>query len=448
MDPGSEWRLHRHWFDHSAIGDLLGEDFTIAHSHTLYRCLDKVLVHKRALFSYLQERWIALFGVRFDVLLDDLTSTYVESEPPGHGKRRFGDSRDTRFDCVPVVIALIVTPDGFPLAYEVLAGKTRDKTTLTDFLAKIKAQSGHADRVWIMARGIPTEESLAPMRASTPPVHDLVGTPKGRLTKLEKAFLATPWAQVREPVDVKLLEPDGEVSILARRLGRMHKERAMRRRRLKRLCQRLQELQRQEPLRDELLMKLGAAKKEAGRADHLLSLTLPEADQAVNAETFTFALNRKKRRQVRRRKGRYLLRANLCDEDPATLWTYYIQLTEVEQAFKALKGDLAIRPIFHQREDRIEAHSVVAFLADGLQVTLTQRLRVLAPGLTPHAALEKFTAIQMVDVHLPTTNGRTLILSRDTEPENDHQLLLQPLHLQLPEQPPPRITSEQLSPSA
>jgi hypothetical protein len=441
IDPGSEWRLHRHWYDHSAMGDLLGEDFAVAHSHTLYRCLDKLLAHKEALFSYLQERWRALFDVRFDVLLYDLTSTYFESDPPGYGKRKYGYSRDKRPDCVQVVIALIVTPDGFPLAYEVLPGNTSDKTTLEDFLAKIEAQYGEADRVWIMDRGIPTEASLAVMRAANAPVHYLVGTPKGRLSKLEKAFLTKPWAQVRESVEVKLLEQDEEIYILARSHGRMHKERAMRRRRLKRLWQRLGGLQRQKLTRDELLLKLGAAKKEAGRAYRLVEIHMPDADEPVNAQTFTFSLNRKKLRQVRRREGRYLLRSNLCGEDPAKLWEYYIQLTEVEQAFKELKSDLAVRPIFHQRDDRIEAHIFVAFLAYCLQVTLKQRLGALAPGLTPRAALEKFAAMQMVDVHLPTTDGRTLVLSRYTEPEKDQQLLLQQLRLQLPEQPPPRITS-------
>ena len=442
IDPGSEWRLHRHWYDHSAMGDLLGEDFTIAHSHTLYRCLDKLLVHKKALFSYLQERWRSLFDVRFEVLLYDLTSTYFEADPPGHGKRRHGYSRDKRPDCVQVVIALVVTPEGFPLAYEVLAGNTRDNTTLEDFLAKTEAQYGKAERVWVMDRGIPTEASLASMRAAEIPVRYLVGTPKGRLSKLEKTFLTRPWAQVRESVDVKLLEQDGEIYVLARSHGRMHKERAMRQRRLKRLWLRLRELQCQRLTRDGLLLKLGAAKKEAGRAYGLLDIRLPPADQPVTAQTFTFALNRKKLRQARRREGHYLLRSNLCGEDPAKLWEYYIQLTEIEQAFKELKSDLAIRPIYHQREDRIEAHIFVAFLAYCLQVTLKQRLRVLAPGLTPRAVLEKFSALQMVDVHLPTTDGRTLVLSRYTEPEKDQQLLLQQLRLQLPEQPPPRITSE------
>jgi hypothetical protein len=441
IDPGSEWRLHRHWFDHRAMGDLLGEDFAIAHSHTRYRCLDHLVAHKKALFSHLQDRWRILFDARFDILLYALTSTYFACDPPESGQRNFGYSRDKRSDCVQVVIALIVTPDGVPLAYEVLAGHTLDKPTLTDALAKIEAHYGKADRIWVMDRGIPTEETLALMRASDPPVHYRVGTPKGRLTKLEKSFLTKPWAVVRDQVTVKLLDQDGELYVLARSAGRQDKERAMRRRRLKRLWKRLQELQRQDLSRDDLLLKLGAAKKDAGRAYGVVRIQVPTPDVPVTATTFTFALNRQKLRQVRRREGRYLLRSNLASNDPVQLWTWYIQLTEVEQAFKELKGDLSIRPIYHQLETRIEAHIFVAFLAYCLQVTLKARLRPLAPGLTPRSALEKFAAIQMVDVHLPTTDGRTLILSRYTEPEADQQLLLDRLHLQLPAQPPPRITA-------
>ena len=328
------------------------------------------------------------------------------------------------------------------LAYEVLPGNTSDKTTLTDFLAKIEAQYGKADRVWIMDRGIPTEASLATMRAANTPVHYLVGTPKGRLSKLEKAFLTKPWAQVRESVDVKLLEQEGEIYILARSHGRMHKERAMRRRRLQRLWQRLGELQHQQLTRDELLLKLGAAKKDAGRAYGLVDIRLPDPQQPVNEQTFTFTLKRKKLRQVRRREGRYLLRSNLCGEDPAKLWEYYIQLTEIEQAFKELKGDLAIRPIYHQIDERIEAHIFVAFVAYCLQVTLKSRLKALAPGLTPRAALEKLAPMQMVDVRVPTTDGRVLILPRYTQPDADQKLLLSQLKLTLPDQPPPRIQSQ------
>jgi transposase len=442
IDPGSEWRLHRSWYGRSAMGDLLGEDFAIAHSDTLYRCLDKLVAHKQALFSHLQERWRALFEARCEVLLYDLTSTYFECDPPESGKRTFGYSRDKRPDCVQVVIALVVTPDGFPLAYEVLPGNTLDKQTLTDFLGKIARQYGQAERVWVMDRGIPTEETLALMRDSDPPVHYLVGTPKGRLSKLEKSFLDKPWQLVREEVTVKLLAHAQETYVLARSAGRRAKERAMRRRRLKRLCKRLQELQQQAPSRDQLLLKLGAAKKEAGRAYGLVRVCLPDKEQAVTPQTFTFRLNRKKLRLARRREGHYLLRTNLSNDNPTELWSYYIQLTEVEQAFKELKGDLGIRPVFHQLEARIEAHIFVAFLAYCLHVTLKARLRPLAPGLTPRSALEKFAAIQMVDVHLPTTDGRTLVLTRYTEPEPEQQLLLERLQLRLPEQPPPRIFSD------
>jgi hypothetical protein len=439
IDPGSEWRLHRQWWDTSALGDLLGEDAALAESHKLYRCLDKLVEHKGALFKHLQERWKTLFNPRFDVLLYDLTSTYFECDPPGEGKRKHGYSRDKRPDCVQVVIALIVTPEGFPLAYEVLAGNTSDRTTLGDFLAKIERQYGKADRIWVMDRGIPTEETLAKMRASSPPVSYLVGTPKGRLTTLEKDFLGKPWSQAREAVSIKLLEQEGEVYILAKSEGRVLKERAMRRKKLKKFWARLKELLRQAPSRDQLLLKIGAAQKEAGRAASLVTVKLPKAGQPVTPETFTFTLNRKRLRACRRHEGRYLLRSNLVGKASAELWAFYIQLTEVEQAFKELKGDLAIRPVYHQSDERIEAHIFVAFLAYCLQVTLKQRLRALAPGLTPRAVLEKFAAIQMLDVHFPTTDGRTLIFTRHTQPEKDHQLLLQQLKLRLPPQPPPRI---------
>ena len=442
IDPGSEWRLHRHWYRHSALGDLLGEDEGVAQSDTLYRCLDKLLAHKKPFFSYLRTRWQMLFGARLEVLLYDLTSTYFESDPPGYGKRQFGYSRDKRFDCAQVVIALVVTPEGFPLAYEVMAGNTADNTTLPDFLDRIEAQYGKAERIWVMDRGIPTEEVLARMRAADTPVRYLVGTPKGRLSKLEKAFLTKPWKQVRELVQVKLLEQDDELYVLALSEGRRNKERAMRRRRLKKLWRRLHELQGQKLTRDELLLKLGAAKKEAGRAYALVAIQLPDLDQEVSAQTFILALRKDKLRLVRRREGSYLLRSNLTGEDPAALWRFYIQLTEIEQAFKELKSDLAIRPIYHQTDERIEAHIFVAFIAYCLQVTLKYRLKALAPGLTPRAALEKLAPMRMVDVRVPTTDGRVLILPRHTQPDADQQLLLSQLKLRLPDQPPPRIQSQ------
>ncbi len=440
IDPGSEWRLHRHWYEHSALRDLLGGERAIA-DDTLYRCLDKLLAHKQGFFSFLRDRWATLFEARFDVLLYDLTSTYFESDPPFDDKRRFGYSRDKRPDCVQVVIALIVTPQGFPLAYEVMPGNTSDDTTLAAFLKKIEDQYGRSERVWIMDRGIPTEETLAAMREGEAPVRYLVGTPKGRLTRLEKVFLGLPWQEVRQSVTVKLLVEDGELYVLVRSEGRQVKERGMRRRRLKRLWRRLAELQGQSNSRDQLLLKLGAARKEAGRAWSLVDITVPGTDSELAANGFSFRLQRDRLRQVRRREGRYLLRSNMVAEDPATLWHLYMQLVEIEQAFKELKHDLAIRPIFHQRQERIEAHIFVSFIAYCLLVTLKNLARPRAPGLTPRAILEAFATIQMVDVHLPTTDGRHLVLPRHTRPNKEHELLLQQLGMTWPQQPAPRISA-------
>ena len=316
LDPGSEWRLHRQWFDRSAMGDLLGEDIAIVQPDTLYRCLDKLLEHKQALFSHLRNRWETLFGASFEVLLYDLTSTYFECDvPEADGLRRFGYSRDKRSDCVQVVIALIVTPQGFPLAYEVMAGNTAECTTLEGFVEKIQAQYGRAERVWVMDRGIPTEAVLERLRAADVSVRYLVGTPKGRLTALEQAFLDQPWVQARERVQVKLLEDKGELYVLAHSEQRVDKERAMRRRALRGLLKRLTELRAQKLVRDALLMKLGAAKKQAGRAYALVDIELAPKGQRARTQSFNFTLNRAKLRTVRRREGRYLLRTNLTEHD-------------------------------------------------------------------------------------------------------------------------------------
>jgi transposase len=442
IDPGSEWRLHRQWFEQSAMGDLLDEDFSLVEKNALYRCLDKVLKHKEQLFGHLCQRWQDLFGARFEVLLYDLTSTYFESDPPFDetDKRQFGYSRDKRSDCVQVVIALIITPEGFPLAYEVLPGNTSDKTTLRTFLRKIEEQYGKAERVWLMDRGIPTEEVLTEMRSSDPPIYYLVGTPKGRLTKLEADLLERPWQSVRPGVEVKVLPQENELYVFAQSHDRVHKERSMRRRQLKALWKRLGQLQQMKLKARELLLRLGEAKGRYRAAWRLIEFELPEPTTEEIA-SFSFALNRQKLRQIRRREGRYLLRTNLCGREPVQLWQFYIQLVEIEAAFKNLKDDLALRPIYHQLEGRVEAHIFVAFMAYCLQVTLRARLRPLAPGLTPRAVLDKFAAIQMLDVHFPTTDGRTLILSRYTHPEPDQKILLEQLNLTLPAQPPPRISS-------
>ena len=447
IEPGSEWRLHRHWYDTTALGDLLGPSFSLGGKDNLYRCLDRLLAHKRELFSHLRERWGDLFGAKFDVLLYDLTSTYFESDPPLDlgDKRRYGYSRDKRPDCVQVMLALVLTPEGYPIGYEVLPGNTADNTTLNDMRQKVEAQYGAVENIWIMDRGIPTEESLAAMRASPSPVWYLVGTPKGRLTTLEKKLLDLPWVEVRSQVRVKLLAEEGELYVLVKSQARVDKERAIRRRRLKRLWARLQALRQMKDLsRDDLLKKLGAAQAPAGRVASLVEVKVPAEGQPVNARTFTFTLRKSKLRVQRRREGRYLLRSNLpVEKNPAKLWTLYLLLVEIEAAFKTLKTDLQLRPIHHQLEKRIEAHIFVAFLAYCLHVTLKGKLRSLAPGLTPRAVLDKLACIQMLDVYFPTTDGRKLRFRRYTKPQRDQALLLAQMKLQLPPQPPPEITANQ-----
>jgi transposase len=458
ISPGSEWRLHRQWFEQTALGDLLGADFgQLAECHKLYACHDLLLAHKAALFDHLTARWKDLFNAQFDVLLYDLTSSYFESNPPfpAADKRQFGYSRDKRSDCVQVVLALIVTPEGFPLAYEVLAGNTSDKTTLQGFLEQIEKQYGKAQRIWVMDRGIPTEATLAQMRQSDPPVLYLVGTPKGRLGQLEDQLAELSWQQAREGVAVKLLPQTGEVYLLALSRDRVHKERGMRRRQLKWLWRRLKELQAMDLKRDVLLMKLGAARQQAPSAWRLVSIQVPKAKKKAPPKAeplapepaFAFALRKAKLRAVRRREGRYLLRSNMPERAPAQLWEFYLQLVQVEQAFKHFKGDLALRPFYHKKLARIEAHIFIAFLAYCLHVTLGRRLRDLAPGLTPRVVLEKLAAIQMIDVHLPTTDGREVVLTRYTQPDADQRLLLDKLKLQLPAQPPPKITATQPPPN-
>ena len=438
LSPGSEWRLHREWFDKSALADLLGSDESLSEIGTLYRCHDRLLAHKAALFEHLVGRWRDLFNASFEVLLYDLTSTYFEADPPfpEGDKRRHGYSRDHRGDCVQVIIALVITPEGLPLAYEVLPGNTSDRTTLRGFLDRIEQQYGKAKRIWLMDRGVPTEEVLAEMRASDPPVQYLVGTPKGRLTKLEKDLIDKPWREAREGVQVKLLPRDGELYVFAESKDRVAKERAMRKRQLKWLWARLKQIKTMKLSRQELLMKLGAARERAHTAWRLVMIDI-DPRQA----TFSFGLDRNKLRQARRREGRYLLRTNLVDDDPARLWSYYLQLVRIEEAFKNLKGDLAIRPIFHQLETRVEAHIFLAFLAYCLHATLARRLAALAPGLTPRSVLEKFAALQLIDIEIPTTDGREIKLTRRSEPEVELKLLLDKLKLELPAQPSPKITA-------
>jgi transposase len=458
IDPGSEFRVHRHWFAQTAMDQLLGVDESVAAKDRLYRCLDRLLEHKDELFRHLQSRWKDLFAADFDVLLYDLTSTYFEGLCQDNPKAGHGYSRDGRGDCRQVVIALVVTPQGLPLAYEVMPGNTSDRATPRTFLDKIQSLYGKARRTWVMDRGIPSEDLLAQMRADG--VDYLVGTPRGQLSKLEALLAGLPWQKVRDDVQVKLLPKDGEVYVLAKSNSRRQKEHAMRRRRLRGMWDGLVKLRQRCPSRDDLLKGVTLLSHDAGRAAALVEVHLPPEGQAVTRESFRFALRKDAFRAAWRRDGAYILRGTLRESDPAVLWQRYMLLTEIEATFKCLKSELAIRPVHHQLEHRVEAHILVAFLGYCLMTTLKLQLAPHAPGLTPRSALEKLCAIQMVDVCLPvvqaadqaigTPDGDTdptnrwLVMPRHTQPEPEQQIILDLLAMSLPAQPPPRITGRDI----
>ena len=447
LDPGSEFQVHRQWFVDSAMDELLEEDFAVAGKDRLYRCLDRVLEHKRELFVWLKQKWADLFQADFEVLLYDLTSTYFEGEMEQNPKARRGYSRDGRPDCLQLVIALVVTTDGFPLAYEVMNGNTSERTTLRSFLDDIEKTYGKARRTWVMDRGIPSEAILKEMREPERETFYLVGTPKGKINQHEKKWLELPWQKVRDAVQVKLYQDDGELYVLAKSEGRQAKEIAIRRKRLVRLLRKLRAMRKSLPKRDQLLLRIGAAKKEAGRAFGLVKIRLPQTGEAVTRETFSFQTDKTKLKAAEQRDGHYLLRSNLTAEDPAVLWTRYVQLTQIESVFRCLKSELSIRPIHHQLEHRADAHVLIAFLAYCLQVTLKNRLMIHASGLTPASVFEKMATIQMVEVWIPMLDGRWLMLPRYTQPEKDVQAMLNKLDITLPCQPPPRIKSSQTLPS-
>ena len=436
--PGSEWKCWRLWYERSALGDLLGPDFHLGNKDQLYTVLDRMLSHRDALFQHLRARWQDLFGVKYEVLLYDLTSTYFEGAAEAIPKATYGYSRDHRSDCKQVVLALVVTPEGLPLAYEVMPGHTQDKQTLKAFLARLEALHGQADRIWIMDRGIPTEEQLAAMRASDPPVRYLVGTPRPQVKATRAQWENLPWQKVQGTVEVKLFRENNELYVVAKSDGRRQKEIAIRRKKLARLLWTLRGMRR-EKSRDRLLQRLGAARQKAGRSASFVQVQIPAADQPVSRETFRFSVLQEKLAAAEFYDGHYLLRSNLTEQEPEWLWKLYMLLVEIEGVFRTFRNDLHVRPIYHRVETRVEAHIFVSFLAYCLWVTLKQRLQALAPGLTPRQALDALAGVQMLDVVMPTTCGRQLTLSRHTQPEPSVRLLLQQLKLALPEQPPPRL---------
>ena len=440
-DPRSELFIHEKWFPQSAMDLLLDSTAAVAEKDRLYRALDRMVAHKDALERHLADKWRDLFGARFDVLLYDLTSTYFEGEAEGVEKAARGYSRDHRPDCAQLVIAIVVTPEGFPLSYEVFDGNRADVTTLEAMLDQVEAKHGRARRIWVFDRGIVSEANLQRLRERGGQY--VVGTPRHRLGDYEKELLEGSWQQINESVQVQLIAQDQETYVLARSVERAKKEEAMRWRQIRGLMRDLVRLRRS--IRkgtladsDKVLMRLGRLSERWPRAWHDVSTDWKEGK-------LSWHWDRQALRLAQHRDGAYLLRTNLSDHRPEALWRMYVQLTEVEAVFRALKSELAIRPIWHWVGPRVEAHVLVAFLGYCLWVCLKQKLKASAPGLSPWQLLDQFQRIVQVEVWFKLKAGGAICLPRITQPEPAQAMIMHQLNWSLPEQPPPRIYQNQVA---
>ena len=433
-EPGSELAIEERWYPVTALDDLLAIESGKINDTRLYRCLDRILPHKTKLEQYLKERYGELFAADFDVLLYDLTSSYVEGAAPKDPMMKRGYSRDHRPDCKQVVIALIVNTEGFPFSYETFDGNRADVTTLETVLRMVERKYGKARRVWVFDRGIVSEENLEALRRRDGQY--LVGTPRSKLKQFDRQLLEGGWQQVRSEVEVKLVSiPHGEeIYVLCRSTARRNKEQAIRSRFSGRMEQALQGLEKRVAggkLKDrqKIERRLGSIQARHPQVADLYEAKVVQRTGGLRVEW--------KRREDRRawqqaREGVYLLRTNLRDTDPERLWQSYIQLTEAEAAFRALKSELSIRPIFHQLERRAKAHILVAFLGYAMWVTLKHLLLGKQSSFSPARALDLLSRLQSADIILPTTDGREIRLRRITTPTPEQQLVLDQLGIRLP----------------
>jgi transposase len=448
-EPGSELAIEQRWYPSTALDDLLeiGEDKI--NDTRLYRCLDRILPHKTKLERHLKQRYGELFGAEFDVLLYDLTSTYVEGAAEQNPMMRRGYSRDHRPDCEQMVIALIVNSEGFPFSYETFDGNRADVSTMETILRMVERKYGKARRIWVMDRGIVSEENLAAIRKRGGQY--LVGTPRSQMKRFEQELLKDDWIKMHPDVEVKqVLIPAGEETyVLCRTTGRKEKEQAIRERFTQRMEKALRALQQtiaSGRLKDRNRMErqLGRIQARHPQVHDLFAVELRNTPKGVRL----FWNIRPERLAWRnRREGAYLLRTNLQLQSPQDLWSKYMQLTEAEAAFRTLKSELSIRPLFHQKEPRVKAHVLVAFLGYALWVTLKHRLKprphIVAEAspsqindprpISPMKALALLSTLQSADIVLPTTDGREIRLRRITEPTAEHKEILDQLGLTLPE---------------
>jgi len=432
--PGSELALEERWYPTTALDDLLHLPDGAINDSRLYRTLDHLLPQKTALERHLTARYGELFAAEFDVLLYDLTSSYVEGAAPKNPMMRRGYSRDHRPDCLQVVLAVIVNVDGFPLSYETFDGNRADVTTLETVMRMVERKYGQARRVWVFDRGIVSDANLAAIRRRGGQY--LVGTRRATLRHVERARLDGPWTQVRDEVEAQLVPIPGgtETYVLCRSTARREKELAIRRRFSTRLEDRLRGLETR--VATGRLKARGKIERVLGRLQAAYASVADLYEMAVRDEDGQLRLHWRlieERRAWRdAREGAYLLRTNLVGQTVEELWTKYIQLTEAEAAFRALKSELAVRPVFHQLERRAKAHLLVAFLGYALWVTLKHLLHRRGTGLTPARALALLATLQSADIVLPTTDGREIRLRRTTQPTPDQQRLLDQLEITIP----------------
>ena len=453
--PGSELAIEQRWYPTTALDDLLGIEEGKINDTRLYRCLDRILPQKTKLERHLKQRYGELFGAEFDVLLYDLTSTYVEGAAEKNPMMRRGYSRDHRPDCAQMVIALIVNSDGFPFSYETFDGNRADVSTMETILRMVERKYGKARRIWVLDRGIVSEENLAAIRKRGGQY--LVGTPRSQMKQFEQELLKDDWIQVRPEVEVKKVTiPRGEETyILCRTSGRKEKEKAIRDRfsnRLEDALRRLAKTIETGRLKDRNKMerRLGRIQASHPQVNDLYDVTLRDTPEGVRLK---WAIKEDRQTWRRLREGTYMLRTNLQTGTAEQLWSRYMQLTEAEASFRALKSELSIRPVFHQLEPRVKAHVMVAFLGYALWVTLKHLLKrqtaiVSQPSingdgrtssgnppspLSAMRALALLSTLQSADIVLPTTDGREIRLRRITEPTTEQESVLQQLGLSLPE---------------
>jgi transposase len=447
--PGSELAVEQRWYPTTALDDLLGIEEGKINDTRLYRCLDRILPYKTQLERHLKDRYGTLFGAEFDVLLYDLTSTYVEGAAEDNPMMRRGYSRDHRPDCEQMVIALIVNAEGFPFSYETFDGNRADVSTMEVILRMVERKYGKARRIWVFDRGIVSEENLAAIRKRGGQY--LVGTPRRQMKQFEAELLKEDWKQVRPEVEIKKVAiPQGEETyILCRTAGRREKEQAIRKRFCSRMEIALQQLEKTIATgklkdRNRMERRLGKIQARNPSVSDLYELSLRETSEGVR---LFWQMREDRQRWREAREGAYLLRTNLPAETPEELWLKYMQLTEAEASFRALKSELAVRPLFHQKEPRVKAHVMVAFLGYALWVTLKHLLK-RRPALVPKPslsgvdnaqplssmkALALLSTLHSADIVLPTTDGREIRLRRVTEPTAEQKSLLHQLGLRLPD---------------